>query len=84
MPIMSTPPKEFSPDLPPLDEADRKLIELLCEDGRMSGRDIAQRSGLSEANVSRRLARLVDEGSVRSLVARSNVVDAADFAALEH
>jgi DNA-binding Lrp family transcriptional regulator len=65
MPIMSTPPKEFSPDLPPLDEADRKLIELLCEDGRMSGRDIAQRSGLSEANVSRRLARLVDEGSVR-------------------
>jgi DNA-binding Lrp family transcriptional regulator len=65
MPIMSNPPKEFSPDLPPLDEADRKLIELLVEDGRMSGRDIAQRSGLSEANVSRRLARLVDEGSVR-------------------
>jgi DNA-binding Lrp family transcriptional regulator len=65
MPIMSNPPKEFSPDLPPLDEADRKLIELLSEDGRMSGRDIAQRSGLSEANVSRRLARLVEEGSVR-------------------
>lgn len=65
MPLMSNPPKEFSPDLPPLDEADRRLIELLCEDGRMSGRDIAQRSGLSEANVSRRLARLVDEGSVR-------------------
>jgi DNA-binding Lrp family transcriptional regulator len=65
MPIMSEPPKEFSPNLPPLDEADRKLIDLLSEDGRMSGRDIAQRSGLSEANVSRRLARLVDEGSVR-------------------
>lgn len=31
----------------------------------MSGRDIAQRSGLSEANVSRRLARLMEEGSVR-------------------
>jgi DNA-binding Lrp family transcriptional regulator len=65
MPIMSNPPKEFSPDLPPLDEADHKLIGLLCEDGRMSGRDMAQRSGLSEANVSRRLARLVEEGSVR-------------------
>jgi DNA-binding Lrp family transcriptional regulator len=67
MPLMSEPPKEFQPDLPPLDEADRKLIDLLCEDGRMSGRDIAQRSGLSEANVSRRLARLVEEGSVRIL-----------------
>ena len=67
MPIMSQPPKEFPPNLPPLDEADRKLIDLLCEDGRMSGRDIAQRSGLSEANVSRRLARLVEEGSVRIL-----------------
>lgn len=67
MPLMSEPPKEFSPDLPPLDEADHRLIELLAEDGRMSGRDIAQRSGLSEANVSRRLARLVEEGSVRIL-----------------
>jgi DNA-binding Lrp family transcriptional regulator len=64
---MSQPAKELPPDLPPLDEADRKLIELLIEDGRMSGRDIAQRSGLSEANVSRRLARLVEEGSVRIL-----------------
>jgi DNA-binding Lrp family transcriptional regulator len=67
MPLMSQPPKEFPTDLPPLDEADRKLIDLLCEDGRMSGRDIAQRSGLSEANVSRRLARLIEEGSVRIL-----------------
>jgi len=67
MPLMSEPPKEFDPGLPPLDEADRRLIDLLCEDGRMSGRDIAQRSGLSEANVSRRLARLVEEGSVRIL-----------------
>jgi len=67
MPLMSQPPKEFPANLPALDEADRKLIDLLCEDGRMSGRDIAQRSGLSEANVSRRLARLIEEGSVRIL-----------------
>lgn len=64
---MSQPPKDFPHNLPPLDEADRKLIDLLSEDGRMSGRDIAQRSGLSEANVSRRLARLIEEGSVRIL-----------------
>ena len=67
MPLMSQPPKEFPKDLDPLDEADLKIIELLSEDGRMSGRDIAQRAGLSEANVSRRLARLIEEGSLRIL-----------------
>lgn len=67
MPMMSQPPKEFPHDLSPLDEADMKIIELLSEDGRMSGRDIAQRAGLSEANVSRRLARLIEEGSLRIL-----------------
>ena len=34
-------------------------------DGRASGRDLAQRSGISEANVSRRLARLIEEKSIR-------------------
>ena len=38
---------------------------MLLSDGRASGRDLAQRTGLSEANVSRRLARLIDERSVR-------------------
>lgn len=38
---------------------------MLMSDGRASGRDLAQRTGLSEANVSRRLARLIDERSVR-------------------
>ena len=67
MPIMKHPAEDFASNLPPLDEADRKIIDLLCEDGRMSGRDMAQRSGLSEANVSRRMARLIEEGSVRIL-----------------
>jgi len=67
MPIMKQPPEAFPQNLPPLDEADHKIIDLLREDGRMSGRDMAQRSGLSEANVSRRMARLVEEGSVRIL-----------------
>ena len=67
MPLMSQPPKEFPPDLSPLDEADLRIINLLCEDGRMSGRDIAQRAAVSEANVSRRLARLIEEGSLRIL-----------------
>jgi DNA-binding Lrp family transcriptional regulator len=38
---------------------------MLASDGRASGRDLAQQTGISEANVSRRLARLIDERSVR-------------------
>lgn len=42
-------------------ELDRQIANCLMEDGRMSGRDIAQRIGVSEATVSRRLAALEDE-----------------------
>ena len=63
--MFRSPPRFSDPTLPPLDEADRRLIELLMADGRASGRDLAQRSGISEANVSRRLARLLQERSVR-------------------
>ena len=38
---------------------------MLASDGRASGRDLAQQTGISEANVSRRLARLIEERSVR-------------------
>ncbi|MFM1831146.1 MAG: hypothetical protein RLZZ558_1486 [Planctomycetota bacterium] len=67
MPLMSEAAQPGSTKFTPLDEGDLKIIQLLGQDGRMSGRDIAQRSGLSEANVSRRLARLMDEGSLRVL-----------------
>lgn len=63
--MFRSPPRFSDPTLPPLDEADRRLIELLMADGRASGRDLAQRSGISEANVSRRLARLIEERSIR-------------------
>ncbi|MFM8874205.1 MAG: Lrp/AsnC family transcriptional regulator [Phycisphaerales bacterium] len=63
--MFRSPPRFSDPSLPPLDEADRRLIELLMADGRASGRDLAQRSGISEANVSRRLARLIEERSIR-------------------
>jgi len=45
----------------PFDAVDLKIFEALRENGRMSGREIAERSGISEANVSRRLAKLVDD-----------------------
>jgi DNA-binding Lrp family transcriptional regulator len=63
--MLRSPPRYSDPSLAPLDEADRKLIAMLASDGRASGRDLAQQTGISEANVSRRLARLIDERSVR-------------------
>lgn len=42
-------------------DLDRQIVDCLMEDGRMSGRDIAQRLGVSEATVSRRLAALEEE-----------------------
>lgn len=63
--MLRTPPRYSDPRLPPLDDADRRIIDLLVVDGRASGRELAQQTGLSEANVSRRLSRLVQERSVR-------------------
>ncbi|NBQ15304.1 MAG: Lrp/AsnC family transcriptional regulator [Proteobacteria bacterium] len=63
--MLRSPPRYSDPTLAPLDEADRKLIAMLASDGRASGRDLAQQTGISEANVSRRLARLIEERSVR-------------------
>ena len=49
----------------PLDAADRAIIAALVAEPRAMGRSLASASGLSEANVSRRMARLIDEGVVR-------------------
>lgn len=65
--MLRSPPRYSSPSLPPLDESDRRLIEALMKDGRASGRELAQQTGISEANVSRRLARLIEERSIRIL-----------------
>ncbi len=63
--MLQTPPRFTDLSLPPLDEADLKLVSILVRDGRASGRDLAMATGISEANVSRRLARLFEEKSVR-------------------
>ena len=65
--MLHSPPRFSDPNLPPLDDADRKIIDILMLDGRASGRELAQQTGISEANVSRRLARLIQEKSVRVL-----------------
>ncbi|MDA1008645.1 MAG: AsnC family transcriptional regulator [Planctomycetota bacterium] len=49
---------------PELDSVDRSLINALRPDARRSGRELAKDTSLSEANISRRLKRLVESGSV--------------------
>lgn len=51
--------------LPPLEAADKALVEHLIADPRASGRDLAKCLGCSEANVSRRLTRLIAEHAIR-------------------
>lgn len=63
--MLQSPPRFSDPSLPPLDDADQSLIKMLMQDGRASGRELAMATGISEANVSRRLARLFEEKSVR-------------------
>ena len=53
------------PDAQAFDEIDLSIAHSLLTDARKSGRDLAKETGLSEANVSRRLARLVDEQGLR-------------------
>jgi DNA-binding Lrp family transcriptional regulator len=67
MAMMQLPPFERGTLPEPFDAADLKICEALRENGRMSGREIAERSSISEANVSRRLAKLVDDGAIRVL-----------------
>lgn len=53
------------PDAVAFDDIDLSIAQSLLTDSRKSGRDLAKETGLSEANVSRRLARLVDEQGLR-------------------
>ena len=48
-----------------IDEIDKKIVDKLTEDGRMSFRKIAQSIGLSTDTVSRRYERLVNSGAMK-------------------
>ncbi|MDA8372308.1 MAG: Lrp/AsnC family transcriptional regulator [Nocardiopsaceae bacterium] len=52
-----------------LDAVDRRIIELLCADGRMSIRAVAERAHISRANAYARLDRLRSEGVIRGFTA---------------
>ncbi|WP_183611682.1 Lrp/AsnC family transcriptional regulator [Novosphingobium hassiacum] len=48
-----------------LDQFDRKIIELLSRDGRMSVTELAEKVGLSKTPCQVRLKRLVDDGVIK-------------------
>ncbi|QVQ52028.1 Lrp/AsnC family transcriptional regulator [Spiractinospora alimapuensis] len=52
-----------------LDAVDRRIIDLLCEDGRMSIRALADRVHVSRANAYARLNRLRDDGVITGFTA---------------
>ena len=54
-----------------VDETDRKIIELLQKDGRLSNTIIARQLGISETTVRNRLSRLISEEFIQ-IVAVSN------------
>ena len=48
-----------------VDQVDRRLIDLLREDARMSVNDLAAQANVSRANAYQRLARLRESGAIR-------------------
>lgn len=48
-----------------MEDLDRRIIELLCADGRMSFADIARETGLSTSALHQRVKRLEQRGMIR-------------------
>jgi Lrp/AsnC family transcriptional regulator, leucine-responsive regulatory protein len=55
-----------------LDESDRKIVEALLADARISLKDLAAQVGLSSPSVSERLNRLRERGVVRAFTVELN------------
>ena len=59
--------KESSSDDSGIDRIDRKILQLLQRDGRMTNADLAEAVNVSPATCHRRTQRLFDEGLIRSV-----------------
>ncbi len=57
---------------PSLPEVDRRLLELLTEDGRRSVNELAAEAGISRANAYQRLARLRARGVISGFTVRTD------------
>jgi Lrp/AsnC family leucine-responsive transcriptional regulator len=53
-----------------MEALDRLIVQVLCEDGRMSYTDLAERVGLSVSAVHQRVRRLEQRGVIRGYTAR--------------
>jgi Lrp/AsnC family transcriptional regulator, leucine-responsive regulatory protein len=58
-----------------VEEIDRKILSLLCQDGRMSFTDLSRETGLSVSATHQRVRRLERRGLIKGYVA---VIDPAD------
>jgi len=59
-----------------VEEIDRKILSLLCQDGRMSFTDLARQTGLSVSATHQRVRRLERRGLIRRYAAVIDPVDA--------
>jgi Lrp/AsnC family transcriptional regulator for asnA, asnC and gidA len=56
--------------MPPLDEMDRKIIRMLEEDGRKPFMEIAEKLGVSESTVRKRVLALQKEGVIKKFTVK--------------
>ena len=56
----------------PVDDIDRRLLDLLSEDGRLSMTELADRAGVSRANAYSRIERLRADGVLLGFTTRVN------------
>ena len=68
-----------------LDQADRRIVELLLTDGRLSVTELAARVGLSKTPCQTRLKRLIDDGVIHGFcaVVSPDVLERAHVAFVE-
>ncbi|UCF07595.1 MAG: Lrp/AsnC family transcriptional regulator [Thermoplasmata archaeon] len=59
-------------NLQPIDEVDMKLLQIIQENGRMPNIEIAERMGMSEGTVRRRVNNLIERDLIRGFAALLN------------
>jgi DNA-binding Lrp family transcriptional regulator len=65
-----------------MDDIDRKIIQILKDDGRAGYIDIAKQIGLSEGAVRKRIKTLTDTGTIQKFTVKVGVAEGAEAIAL--
>ncbi len=65
-----------------MDDVDKKIIEILKDDGRAGYSDIGKQIGLSEGAVRKRIKALSDAGIIRKFTVKIGVAEGAEAIAL--